>query len=102
MGNLPTRHHRVNQGQSVLARSSIYRRHNGRFVTSAPRYPALQAWWTELAAGRRTPTTFDPLWRAACAEWSAIEHEADALPELAERYRADAGRIISQAAKQVV
>ena len=39
----------------------------------AVRYPALARWRRELAAGERTITTFDPLWRAACAEAEQLE-----------------------------
>jgi hypothetical protein len=63
-----------------------------------PTYPALAAWRAELAAGKRTATTFDDLWRAACAEQSAIEFEQDGLPGRAEKFRAEAREIIRQAA----
>ncbi len=35
--------------------------------------PALGFWRAELARGERTTTTVDALWRAACAEASALE-----------------------------
>ena len=35
--------------------------------------PALDLWHEELRKGRRTPTTYDPLWRAACEEMNALE-----------------------------
>lgn len=35
---------------------------------------ALEEWWRELAAGTRTPHTYDELWRAACHEISAREY----------------------------
>jgi hypothetical protein len=60
--------------------------------------PALEAWWRELAAGARTPTTFDPLWRAACAEMSALDHEAAGLPTIAESFRKEARAIVRKAA----
>lgn len=41
--------------------------------------PALDAWRRELAAGTRTPTTFDWLWRAACEELNALEAPTPAL-----------------------
>ena len=47
------------------------------------RSPALDAWRAELAAGKRTVHTFDPLWRAACEEISALEHDAAGLPAIA-------------------
>lgn|GEM_PF-3278746 len=62
-------------------------------------YPALHAWRAELARGERTRSTFDHLWRAACAEQSALEFEQDGLPSIAEWFRADARRIICEAAK---
>jgi len=49
--------------------------------------------------GRRTPTTFDALWKAACAESNAREAEAAGLPESAKGYRREAGRIIRAAAR---
>jgi hypothetical protein len=55
------------------------------------RYPALAEW------RRRSATTFDDLWRAACAEAAALEAAADGLPELAERYRAEARQLWSPA-----
>jgi len=48
----------------------------------------------------RTLETFDPLWRAACAEMSALEAAADGLPEMAAGYRAEARRIIRRAARR--
>ncbi len=58
--------------------------------------PALTAWRQELAAGKRTVTTFDPLWRAACEEMSALEAPT---PELAATYFREARRIIRAAAR---
>ena len=40
------------------------------------RYPFLERWHAELAAGTRSPTTFDWLWRAAARERLAHEHFA--------------------------
>jgi hypothetical protein len=40
------------------------------------RRPALATWWKELRAGMRTLTTFDPLWRAACAELNGDDRAA--------------------------
>lgn len=68
-------------------------------MTSQTAYPALAAWRAELVRGRRTPTTFDDLWRAACAEQSAIEFEADRLPSIAEGFRAKARQIVLKAAR---
>ena len=50
-------------------------------------YPALAAWRAELRTGSRTPTTFDPLWRAACAEAAAAESEGAGLSRLARSWR---------------
>lgn len=63
------------------------------------RSPALSAWRRELAAGLRTPLTFAPLWRAACAEMNAVEFEAAGLPELAASSRRDAERIVRAAGR---
>jgi hypothetical protein len=62
------------------------------------RTPALDLWRQELAAGQRTTTTFDPLWRAACAEAAALEFAS--IPELAQAYLADARRIIREAVRE--
>lgn len=61
--------------------------------------PALDAWRRELARGERTPTTFDPLWRAACEEANALEALAAGLPGLAHGFQRDAARIIRAAAQ---
>jgi hypothetical protein len=61
--------------------------------------PALDAWCAELSAGTRTCTTFDPLWRAACAERWAGEFTSMSLPFLAESSLAQARRIIAAALK---
>ena len=64
------------------------------------RYPALERWREELKAGVRSPTTFDPLWRAACEEMNAAEAEAAGLPDLAAEYRHEAQRILREALKE--
>jgi hypothetical protein len=53
-------------------------------------FPALAAWRTDLAAGERTATTFDPLWRAACLEREAEETLEYGLAARAERLKAEA------------
>ena len=69
---------------------------------SAPRLvtPALNAWRAEVASGERTRDTVDALWRAACEEANALEAAAAGLPDLAEHFRRDAYKIISEAAKR--
>ena len=62
--------------------------------------PALTAWRREIAAGERTTTTFDALWRAACAEQTALEYLEMGLPLLAETARDEARRIIKRAARE--
>lgn len=62
------------------------------------RHPALTAWRTELAAARRTEFTFDPLWRAACAEAWAAEFETT-FSSIVAGYRREAERIIRAAAE---
>jgi len=59
--------------------------------------PALDAWRRELAAGARTKYTFDPLWRAACEEMSALEAPT---PGLAASYLREARRMIAEAVKR--
>ena len=61
--------------------------------------PALDEWRKELARGERTASTFDDLWKAACAEMNAIEAEADGLPDIAASYRAKAANILRRAAR---
>jgi hypothetical protein len=63
--------------------------------------PALTEWRRQLAAGERTTHTFDALWRAACAEAGAEEHERDGLPAIAASLRREAGRIVRTAARGV-
>jgi hypothetical protein len=60
---------------------------------------ALDAWRSELQRGERKPTTFDPLWRAACAEQDAVEMEGMGLPGLGRAFRDEARRIIAAAAE---
>lgn len=62
--------------------------------------PALNVWRRELAAGERTATTCDPLWRAACAEANAAEADANGLPQLAHAFRREAYGIVTEAAKR--
>jgi len=58
-------------------------------VLAAPLRPvALPAWRAELRANRRTPYTFDPLWRAACEEMLALEAHGVKLPSRAAMQRA--------------
>ena len=61
--------------------------------------PALDAWRAELARGERTRTTFDPLFRAACAEANAAEFQSS-IPELRRAFMAEARRIIEAAAER--
>ncbi len=63
------------------------------------RHPALELWRKELAAGQRDAYTFDTLWRAACAEMSAIEADAAGLHGVAASYARDAQRIVNMARK---
>jgi len=60
-------------------------------------YPALAVWRRELATGKRTATTFDALWRAACAEMHAQEAAAARLPQIADAYRREAREILRRA-----
>jgi hypothetical protein len=57
---------------------------------------ALTAWRRELAAGHRTATTFDALWRAACLEANALESAG--TPGVASHYLADARRLMPASA----
>ena len=59
-------------------------------------FPALELWWDELRAGKRTPETFDPLWAAACEETTATEWSATGLSGVAETNRTYARRAIRQ------
>ena len=63
---------------------------NGRFL-------ALALWHNELRAGVRTPTTFDTLHRAACAEADAREFYRMRIPELGDHSMARSREIIRQA-----
>ena len=60
-------------------------------------YLVLALWRAELRAGKRTPTDFDALWRAACEEATAAEHTA--FPEVRATYLARADTIIRDAMK---
>ncbi len=69
--------------------------------------PALDLWQAELLAGvdgqrLEVPRTwrFDSLYRAACAEMWAVEHEESQLHGVAETYRGDAQRILAEALKR--
>jgi len=61
------------------------------------RTPALDLWRQELRQGIRTTTTLDDLWRAACAEMTALEAHHDGLPEAARRDRRRARLIVRSA-----
>jgi len=65
-------------------------------MTRRFRTPSLDLWRRELADGKRTRTTYDPLQKAACDEASALEQPT---PELAESYLERARRIIRDAAR---
>ncbi len=65
--------------------------HEGR------RFPALDLWHDELRAGLRTTTTFDTLYRAACAEADAREFYGMRMAELGDRSMARSREIIRQA-----
>ena len=60
--------------------------------------PALDFWREELRRGKRTPTTFDPLWRAACAEMWALDMTE--YPPIADGFRRDALKILEAELKQ--
>ena len=62
------------------------------------RFPCLEQWQRELAAGDRTKTTFDALQRAASAEASAREWYEIGIPALAERELHRAAEIILEEA----
>ncbi|HEV8355679.1 MAG TPA: hypothetical protein VGQ17_02830 [Gemmatimonadales bacterium] len=64
------------------------------------RSPALRLWRAELAAGVRTTTTFDALWRGACLEIEAEEWDRDGLPERASKLRKLAAALIVAAAER--
>ena len=63
------------------------------------RYPALAEWQRQVAAGERSRTDFDGLWRAACCEQWAYDFAAWGLPEIAASFRRDALEIIEREAK---
>ena len=58
---------------------------------------ALREWQRQLRAGERTPLTFDPLWRAACAEANAREWAW--CPRVCNEYRVNAAAILVGAAE---
>ena len=60
------------------------------------RTPALNLWRWELRCGKRTRTTFDALWRAACEEANALEN-----PQLAASYHGRARAIIARMTRRV-
>lgn len=69
-------------------------------------YPALALWWGELHNGYRgqradVSSTWvkDALWRAACAEYKAMEYERDGLKETARRCRERADEALVEAAR---
>ena len=66
----------------------------------ALRTPALDAWRRELAAGERTATTFDALWRAACEDMNALEAGRAGLIGTSARCRREAQEIIRRAARE--
>jgi len=67
-------------------------------MTTGPlRTPSLDAWRAELREGKRGTDTFDPLWRAACAESWAIEYSP--YPAIAAKFCEDASRIMRKALK---
>lgn len=47
--------------------------------------PALRVWWAELRQGKRTVTTVDALWRAACWEQSALSAARQGFHDSARR-----------------
>ncbi len=66
------------------------------------RFPALALWRDELHAGVRTPTTFDTLYRAACAEADAREFYGMRIPELGDHSMARSRAIIREAGPDFV
>ena len=75
-------------------------RHDVRVAST--RSPALALWRRELAAGLRSPTTFDDLWRAASAEQLAEDLEAQGLPANALSRRREAAEVIRRAAARTL
>jgi hypothetical protein len=61
---------------------------------------ALGAWYREMAAGQRSASTFDPLWRAACLETEAQEWESMGLASIGAKCRQEARVIIALAARE--
>jgi signal recognition particle GTPase len=68
-------------------------------MRDAGHYPALAEWRRQIAAGERTATTLDDLWRAAAAEQLAFEHERLGLFSIAASFHRDAVSIIRRAAE---
>ena len=66
------------------------------------RFPALALWHDELRAGVRTTTTFDTLYRSACAEADAREFFEMKIPELGNACMARSREIIRQAGPDFV
>ncbi|GEM_PF-6056675 len=55
--------------------------------------PALDRWRQEVGAGSRQRNTRDALWRAACLEHEATEHDQMGHVGVAEAFLADAARL---------
>lgn len=62
--------------------------------------PALDVWHEQLARKERTIFTFDPLWRAACAEMAAREAAHAGLPDIARGHLLEAAHYLLTAAQQ--
>lgn len=62
--------------------------------------PALDTWHAELAAGTRSESVYDALWRAAGWEQSALEAHAAGATEAALNHRQVAAGILSAAAEE--
>lgn len=69
-----------------------------RVETAHPSTLALKTLWRELAAGTRTLTTFDALWRAACAEQAGLDAMALRMDDAAARDFARAADVLREAA----
>jgi hypothetical protein len=59
----------------------IESRRKSAIVQAPHRVGALEQWHRELREGKRTSTTFDPLWEAACREAADREFEAYVRPQ---------------------
>jgi len=55
---------------------------------------ALDQWEKELSDGKRTPTTLDDLWRAACEATIAQELHAQDMHESAQHCQREANRLL--------